>query len=200
MKKYRFLTHGEIHQTDDEVLWPMGWQKIHPATIGQKVYQYEAENKKIRRPIPFEGKTAFLVNYSPIIRVVVDTTGLDEGEIDWAVQIAAEKEFRQTFNERMMEFGENIDWDNTCEDTDAPYDPHTDLFPDGYIPDGCCPENEFGKKYYWDVFQVGNGGEIKLQVQRIDEPADHDTLASDEVAYELARLAGVDVDENGYVK
>lgn len=44
-----------------------------------------------------------------------------------------------------------------------------------------------------------NQGIIRLQVRRIDEPIDHDPLESDEIAWQLAKLAGLSLDENGFV-
>lgn len=67
-----------------------------------------------------------------------------------------------------------------------------------YIPDGCNSDNEFGKGSVWNFFDIDLTGEI--QAQRIDEPTDCDPLESDRVAWELARLAGYELDENGFLK
>lgn len=201
MKKYRFLGKGERLEKGDEVNTYKGrWLMLPDMYAGSEVDSNDERFEAFRRPDTFSGKTAFLVAYAPIIRVVVDTTGLSEEELDMAVAYAARDKFEAEAAKRMGGFTENIDWEKTEEDTETPYDPHTDLFPDGYIPDGCNPDNEFGKRWLWNAFQVGNDGNIVLRVQRIDEPTDSDPLASDEVACELARLAGMEVDENGYVK
>lgn len=191
MKKYRILDEGETKQPGDEYRAGDVWL---PTKGNERVLP-----DFIRRPVPFEGKTAFLVTFAPRLRVVVDTTGLSEEELDNAVAEAAKVKFMQELDWKMSEFHDNIDWEETGEDTEVPYDPHADLFPAGCVPDGCNPENEFGKGDWWDAYQVGFSNNLKLQVQRIDEPTDSDPLASDEVAYELARLAGMEVDENGFV-
>jgi len=59
--------------------------------------------------------------------------------------------------------------------------------------------DQFGKGDYWDTWQVGNNGVLKLQVQRIDEPAEHDPLESDEIAYFLAKCSGMRLDSEGFV-
>lgn len=70
----------------------------------------------------------------------------------------------------------NVDWNKT-----------------GTLPFGCSEENQFGKDDWWMLSDCG-------QVQRVDEPADHDPLASDEEAWELAKMAGYELDGQGFVK
>lgn len=68
--------------------------------------------------------------------------------------------------------------------------------PNNYIPDGCNPENQFGKGRLWDLFD----NEGRMQVQRIDVPEDgSEPLESDDIAEEFARQAGYKFDEQGFI-
>lgn len=58
---------------------------------------------------------------------------------------------------------------------------------------------EAQKGVTWDIFNVGNSENERLQVQRIDEPERHFPLASDEKAIELARLIYANVDDDGFI-
>lgn len=83
-------------------------------------------------------------------------------------------------------------------------------------PVGCEKENGYGeskdggKTGLWMVFDKGqqSGDDANSihpkhyfmpRVERIDEPTDQEPLESDSIAWELARLAGYDLDANGYV-
>lgn len=95
-----------------------------------------------------------------------------------------------------------------CEDTDdvtiieqsiteRPYGPE-----EFQIPPGCGKDNyfgesaDFGQTGYWMVFRKDDK---RFRVERIDEPTDCEPLKSDEVAWALARLAGYELDDDGYV-
>lgn len=122
MKKYIELNEGQILQKGDE--WkvqsnPDKWEELPAHLWGKTSWAIFTD---IRRPIPYEGKVAFLVNYSPIIRVVVDTTGLSDEEIDEKIAEQAKNEFAYSWQEKYNYFEENIDWKNTVEDTEVPYE------------------------------------------------------------------------------
>ena len=194
MKKYINLDNNEPLELTDEVrhLYGEGWGP-NTSTVRRLDCEY-------RRPVPFTGKQAFLVTYAPTIRVVVDCDGLSEEELDLAVALAAEKKFRSNTLDYLDGFQENIDWESTKPDLECPYSPSKDLFAeyDNYLPFGCNPETEFGRGDWWVVSDYGNMGE-RFQIQRVDEPVDHDPLDSDEEAWELATMAGYELDENGFV-
>ena len=127
MKKYIELKSGDrVVAGQDEFRFRSGsewseWKKcrnsptLEPAHFGNDEWQY-------RRQVPFTGKTAFLVNYSPIIRVEVDCDGLSEEEIYERVAQAAQEKFFATASEYREFFHENIDWENTKVDEECPAD------------------------------------------------------------------------------
>jgi hypothetical protein len=120
MKKYRFLKEGETIQYGDEgrIFDHRPFMPMEKENIG---LEYDAKYWTIRRPIPFAGKVAFLVTYSPVIRVVVDTDGLDEEQIMAAAGEAARERFRNSVLDYIDAFYDNIDWEKTAEDTECPY-------------------------------------------------------------------------------
>lgn len=194
MKNYRFLAKNELVLDGDELQCDDENGEIYYTKAIVKKSQPRLANDyscKIRRPIPYTGRVAFLVNYSPMIRVEVDCTGLTEEEICQKISEEAKHKLWLNYKEYLDNFNDNIDWDNTKEDTECP----AQLT----LPTCCNHENEYGKRDYWDVFNVGNQGRIRLQVQRIDKPIGHDPLESDEIAWRLAKLAGYDLDTNGYI-
>ncbi len=60
MKKYIYLKEGDVIQEGDEQEAKNGWCKCKPNTYG---IAFEDGWNGIRRPIPYEGKVAFLYNY-----------------------------------------------------------------------------------------------------------------------------------------
>ncbi len=156
----------------------------------------------------FTGKKAFIVTFSPTVRVVLDTTGLSEEEVDYKMLNLAWKKISASPGD-YINF-QNVDWDKTKEDTECPY------VEEPQYPSGCEPENGYGESKdngltgLWMIFDKGQQSGMDTnsihpkrysmpRVERIDEPTGQEPLESDEVAWELARLAGYDLDVNGYV-
>ena len=120
MKKYIELDGSDIIQSGDE--WktcsdPDIWEPMPENLFGKNGWAIFTD---CRRPVPFEGKVAFLVNYSPMIRVEIDTTGLTDEEIDQKLIEAARAKHAYEHQQYMNDFGDNIDWENTKEDTECP--------------------------------------------------------------------------------
>jgi hypothetical protein len=71
------------------------------------------------------------------------------------------------------------------------------------IPERFTSENNFGESTdfgqtgYWMPFRKEDK---RFRIERIDEPIEHDPLESDEVAWRLAKLAGYELDDDGYVR
>ena len=207
MKRYTELEGSDIIQGGDE--WktcsnPDTWEPMPENLFGNNGWAIFTD---CRRPVPFTGKVAFLVNYSPIIRVEVDTTGLTEEEIDQKISEEAKYKMWINYKEYLDNFHDNIDWENTKMDTECPAIKY---------PKGCEPENSYGESMdmgltgFWmvvdkgqqsgtDIYSVNPKRFFIPKIERIDEPAGHDPLESDEVAWELAKLAGYDLDANGYI-
>lgn len=128
MKNYILLEAGDQIKFGDEIcktdlFGRGGWEAINPDDdnlIGYTVDEDDEEAKMYRRPVPFTGKQAFLVTFAPTIRVVVDTTGLSEEELDTAIAEAAEDKLRNSM-EYMEDFKENIDWGMTGPDWECPH-------------------------------------------------------------------------------
>lgn len=116
MKKYLRLQSGDTTQPGDEWLVGGEWEEIPLPHMN-----VAAITAPVRRPIPYEGKMAFLVTYSPMIRVVIDTTGLSDEEIDDKLAEAAKAEFCYNHGQHMNDFHDNINWEQTREDTEVPF-------------------------------------------------------------------------------
>lgn len=153
MKKYIEINSSEPLQEGDECryVYSSEWQpNIHKSQVNGFEY---------RRPTPFEGKTAFLVAYAPVIRVVIDTTGLNEEEIDNKLIEAAKRRHCCEHQQYMNDFGDNIDWENTKEDTECPYveEPQYRPFKEGdVIEEG----DQVGHRGEWFPFNEGVYGEV----------------------------------------
>jgi len=124
MKKYRFLTEGETVQAGDECFdedFNGGtWRKISKVNGDEAITRMEELSNEFRREIQFTGRVAFLVNYSPLIRVIIDTTGLTDEQIDDKLAEAAKAKHCHEHQQYMNDFGDNIDWENTKEDEEVP--------------------------------------------------------------------------------
>jgi hypothetical protein len=125
MKKYRFLKEGETLLPGDEAFdddFNGGtWRVIGEIEGDEPITKTEELTNEYRRPIPYTGKVAFLVTYSPVMRVVIDTTGLTDEQIDEELINAARAKFKVYREHHMNEFGDNIDWEKTVEDTECPH-------------------------------------------------------------------------------
>lgn len=120
MKKYRFLEAGERIETGDEAHL-MGWGVIHPDDDNLIGYEIDSDDVGFyRRPIPFKGKTAFLVTFSVATRIVLDVDTEDEEELDGALAYAAIRKILANPSEYIN--NDNIDWERTTEDTECPAD------------------------------------------------------------------------------
>ncbi len=115
MKKYIELRENDILTEKDECRYVYGKKWI------PNVHSSQMEGFEYRRPVPYSGKVAFLVTYSPTIRVVIDTTGLNDEQIDEKLVDAARSKFKVYREHHMNEFGDNIDWEWTKEDTEVPF-------------------------------------------------------------------------------
>ena len=120
MKKYIELDGSDIIQSEDE--WktcsnPDIWEPMPANLFGKNGWAIFTD---CRRPVPFEGRVAFLVNYSPIIRVEIDTTGLSDEEIDQKISEEARHKLWLNYKDYLDGFHENIDWENTKVDKECP--------------------------------------------------------------------------------
>lgn len=153
MKKYRMLTAGERTIKGDEYNYGHGFEDMSH----EEGYIVSAPDEGyIRRPVPYEGKVAFLVTYSPTIRVVIDTTGLTDEQIDAKLAQVAKSEFCYNHAEHMNNFGENIDWEQTKEDAEVPF-----VEPQPKIP---------GKYRYLGIGEVIEAGDelFKIDLARFE--------------------------------
>ncbi len=118
MEKYRFLEENEIIQDGDQIIGTnkTDWFDVY-GNIGKVVGSGRVG--QFRRRLPFEGKVAFLVTVSATTRVVIDTTGLSDEEIDERVAVAACAKISASPNEYITP--ENVDWKDTKEDLECPY-------------------------------------------------------------------------------
>src|SRR5689334_7549412 len=117
MKKYRFLIEEDILTIGDECFdedFNGGtWRVVGEVEGDEPINKTEEMLERYRRPIPYTGKVAFLVNYSPLIRVEIDTTGLTGEQIDQKLIEAAKARHCHEHQQYMNDFGDNIDWENT---------------------------------------------------------------------------------------
>lgn len=118
MKKYRLLGAGEVVQAGDEQqLLDMRWVETkaihHIVTLDDN-----QPLPRFRRPVPYTGKVAFLVTVSATTRVVLDTDGLSDEEIDERLAEMACEKISTSPNRYIVP--ENVDWENTKEDLECP--------------------------------------------------------------------------------
>jgi hypothetical protein len=123
MKKYRFLKEGETLLPGDEAFdddFNGGtWRVIGEIEGDEPITKTEELTNEYRRPIPYAGKVAFLVTVSATTRVVLDTTGLSDEEIDERLAEMACQKISANPTEYIQ--SENIDWGKTAEDTECPH-------------------------------------------------------------------------------
>lgn len=139
MKRYRFLGDDETLQKGDEFQEHLTgkWETVPECLCDDTVTQRHT-GRKCRRPVLFTGKTAFLVNYSPIIRVEIDCTGLTDEEINQKISEEARYKLWLNYKDYLKEFNENIDWGNTKVDEECPAEDKPMIFgrgSSGYVFD-----------------------------------------------------------------
>ena len=133
LKKYYFLEKGdEIIVGDEELLLTGEWREVNDADYicGYFMPMFDDDDDDdqmvFRRPIPFDGPEAFVVNYSPLFRVVFDPTGMTEEEVAVKMYEMAKAKLEEGFRDYMKEFYEAIDWEWSGLDEVSPYDPELD--------------------------------------------------------------------------
>lgn len=174
MKKYQYLKQGDEIKDGDEVNLNNGkWEPCSHIDTGQMVDNFDEKYQRFRRPLSMLGPTAFMVEYTQLIRVVFDTTGMtDEQVAERALKLSKQK-FNKNISSYLDVFEENS---SSNPDNECPYDEQTDRHdPDNGIdlPQQqlltkrlvCveCPVLSYGKK----VFDLTVGKEY-LAVEESD--------------------------------
>ena len=94
MKKYKFLGAGDVVTKGDEYHSDR-WKEVDENNLnlmGYTVDEEDEESDSFRRPIPFTGKTQFLMCISSLVTVIVDCGGKTQEEIeDEASALACQK-------------------------------------------------------------------------------------------------------------